>query len=254
MISNGSLITPEIIEKMVGLWHLDRIQISMDGDEDDYISRKRYYKEDDQYHFVMRAIDRMSEKGIRVQVRCNIDEYNRDGLPNLLKDMNAIINHRENVRVYLAPLYQIRESERAMPFWQKVLDAYSMIESAGFRVKKMMGVGSAFRVNACIADSGVVICPDGVLSPCEHLQQKAGFGDVWRGVTDESGRHEFCRVDRIREKCRSCPFLPDCTGFSGCPIHDSHCRGLHELMAIDSLKRMVENEEFAITDGDDFLC
>ena len=34
MISNGNLITSEIIEKMVGPWHLDRIQISMDGDED----------------------------------------------------------------------------------------------------------------------------------------------------------------------------------------------------------------------------
>jgi sulfatase maturation enzyme AslB (radical SAM superfamily) len=61
-------------------------------------------------------------------------------------------------------------------------------------------------------------------------------------------------VDRIREKCRSCPYLPDCTGFAGCPIHDSHCRELHELMAIDSLKRMVEHEEVGITDGDDFIC
>lgn len=116
MISNGSLITPEIIGKMTGLRHLYRIQITMDGNESDYITRKCYYKEDDQYHLVMRAIDRMSEKGIRVQVRCN--------------------------------------------------------------------------------------------------------------------------VDLIREKCRSCPYLPDCTGFAGCPIHDSHCRELRELMAIDSLKRM----------------
>lgn len=30
MISNGSLITPLIIEKMTGLWHLERIQITMD--------------------------------------------------------------------------------------------------------------------------------------------------------------------------------------------------------------------------------
>ena len=255
MISNGSLITPAIIEKMTGLWHLYRIQITMDGNESDYITRKCYYKEDDQYHLVMRAIDRMSEKGIRVQVRCNVDEQNWDGLPALLRDMNAYIHHRENVYVYLAPLYQIRESERAMSFWEKVSAAYPMIESAGFQVKRMMGVGSTFRVNTCIADSGgVVICPDGVLSPCEHLQQKAGFGDVWHGVMDESRRHEFCRVDRIREKCRSCPYLPDCTGFAGCPIHDSHCRELHELMAIDSLKRMVEHEEVGITDGDDFIC
>ena len=89
---------------------------------------------------------------------------------------------------------------------------------------------------------GVVICPDGTLSPCEHLQGSARFGDVWNGVTDEGARREFCRTDRIREKCRKCPFLPDCTGFASCPITDSHCRELHNMQTLDALKYFIDNK------------
>ena len=48
----------------------------MDGAEPDYIARKRYYTARDQYHTVMEAVSRMSEAGIRVVIRCNVDEEN----------------------------------------------------------------------------------------------------------------------------------------------------------------------------------
>ena len=73
MVSNGSLVTPEIIERMTGDWRLDHIQISMDGAEGDYISRKRYYADRDYYHRVMESISALSAAGIRVAVRCNVD-------------------------------------------------------------------------------------------------------------------------------------------------------------------------------------
>ena len=108
----------------------------------------------------------------------------------------------------------------------------------------MSSYSTSFRVNHCMADSAsVVICPDGVLSPCEHLQQSVGFGDVWHGTTDESARREFCRTDRIREKCRNCVFLPDCTVFASCPIQDSDCKELRKLMSIDTLKRKIDNTD-----------
>ena len=256
MVSNGSLVTPEIIEKMTGLWHLKRIQISVDGAEKDYIARKCYYKEGDHYHSVIRAVDRMAEKGIRVQVRCNVDEENWKGIPAFLDDMNAGIHHKDQVSIYLAPLYQMRRSERVISFWKKVIAARSLIERAGFLAGKVREeAATSFRVNACMADGGsVVICPDGVLSPCEHLQQKAGFGDVWHGVTDQAARFEFCRVDRTREKCQTCPFLPSCTSFSSCPIEDIHCRELRELMAADVLRRIVEKKEADNTEEDDPVC
>ena len=256
MISNGRLITPEIVEKMTGPWRLKRIQISMDGDEKDYVARKRYRQEGDHYRSVMRAIDLMADKRIIVQVRCNVDEENLDGIPTFLRELSANVRYKDYVSVYLAPLYQTRSGERAMPFWEKALAARPLIESAGFQVGRIKEErGTSFRVSHCMADSGcVVVCPDGTLTPCEHLPQGAAFGDVWHGVTNEAARREFCRVDRVREKCRACPFLPDCTNFASCPVQDVHCRELRELMVVNALKRVVAKEEKENADEDPPVC
>jgi len=104
------------------------------------------------------------------------------------------------------------------------------------------------------ADYEQVITPDGSLYPCEYCPEESRFGDIWHGVIDEAARKEFCRVDRTREKCKACLFLPDCTSFATCPVQDTHCRQVHELMAIDALKRMVEKKESENTDGDDPIC
>ena len=76
MISNGSLITSKLIDKMKVKWNLKRIQISMDGYETDYKYRKNYYEYQDYYHTVMESISQLSEKGIHVSIRCNVDENN----------------------------------------------------------------------------------------------------------------------------------------------------------------------------------
>ena len=106
-----------------------------------------------------------------------------------------------------------------------------------------------------MADSGsVVIAPDGGLYPCEHCPQESRFGDIWRGVTDAAARETFCRTDRTRDKCRACPFLPDCTSFSSCPVGDTHCREVNELMAVAALKRMVDRKESEDVDGENPIC
>ena len=98
VVSNGSLITPEILAKMTGLWQLDRIQISMDGAESDYILRKRYINYQDHYHRVLEAIRMLSEAGIEVSIRCNVDEENFDRIPAFLEDLKDGFASKTNIR------------------------------------------------------------------------------------------------------------------------------------------------------------
>ena len=253
MISNGSLITPEVIDKMTGDWHLHRIQISMDGAEQDYILRKHYYTDHDYYHRVMEAISLLSEAGINVSIRVNVDERNWDRIPRFLEDMKNEVTNKDNVGIYFSPLNAVRISDSEVELWAKIKDAGDLIIQAGFKCVPYIGLKLGFKGNHCMADGdGVLVCPDGSISLCEHIPSQSKFGDVWNGTTDEKTKNEFRLVGQTREKCRKCPFLPDCTSFSKCPIQENHCMEVRRMMVVDGLKRMVEKKEDM--DGENPVC
>ena len=252
VISNGSLITPDISEKMLSRWHVKRIQISMDGAEQDYIARKRYTGGHDQYHTVMQAADSLSAVGIPVYIRCNADEENWPGISRFLEDLSRNIEHKQNVSIYFSPLKNVRAGEDDLAFWKKVISARPLIEQAGFHPLSYMGLSMKLRINRCMADGGeTAIAPDGTLYFCEHCSPESRFGDIFNGISEEKVRQAFCRPERTREKCRKCPFLPECTSFASCPWKDTHCRELRELIALDTLKRMADSKELPAEDTDE---
>ncbi len=241
MVSNGSLITPETIRRMTGDWKLSNIQISMDGCEADYIARKRYISRHDEYHAVMEAAGAMAKEGIEVQIRCNVDQDNWNGIPRFIEELRAGIANREKVSIYFVPLYHVQASGQSLPLREKILQADRAVREAGFRAVPFGSVGRSIRVFHCMADSGgVVIGPDGGLFACEQCPPNSRFGDIWNGVIDAKTRNEFCRTDRIGEKCASCPFLPYCTGFGSCPVQEKNCREAHAMATVHLLRRMIE--------------
>lgn len=241
MISNGSLITAETVRKMKDLWNVRDIQISMDGAEQDYCARKNYTFGGSCYRRVMNSVSAMSEAGIRVVIRCNVDADNWPGIPQFLDDLKGEVGHKDNVAVYFSPLNAIRASVDDVTMWSRIVAARPMVEAAGFKPADYLGFGSRFRISHCIADAGsAVVAPDGSLYLCEHCVPESRYGDVFRGVTDKAAMDAFARTDFTREKCRKCPFLPDCTSFSACPVEDFHCREVKEMLAKDMLKLLDE--------------
>ena len=241
MITNGSLLTESVADKMAGLWKVNNVQISMDGAEPDYIARKRYWAYRDTYQTVMQAVNLLTERNISVSVRCNVDENNFDGVPQFLSDLSAAIPNKEKVHVYLAPLNAVRMGDYGLAMWRRVLDTEPLIREAGFSNIQYNGRGIGIRIHHCMADMGsVVITPDGGLYPCEHCPSESRFGNVVDGVTDEFNKRDFCCTDRTREMCRKCPFIPDCTSFSSCPVQDTHCREKRMMQYEHNMTHMMD--------------
>lgn len=112
LITNATFMTPELLEEAVTLWHLDTVQVSVDGERKDYEARKQYVNPT-AYHYeaMMEAVGRMLEKGIRVTLRCNYDGENLDGLKHFIDDVKDQFGCPENLSIYPAMLFQAKAEE-----------------------------------------------------------------------------------------------------------------------------------------------
>lgn len=241
MITNGSLIDGEILDRMAGPWRVKSVQLSMDCAEEEYIRRKRYDRYDDQYHRVMRAAGEMAGRGVRVTVRCNVDEENLSGIDAFLSDLAAAVPDPSRVGVYFLPLYDVQNDAAGAKVWAACAQAGERLRKAGFS-----GAGGArlhrLKLAYCMCESPyecVVVSPDGLLYGCEHCPEGASFGNVWEGITDPSLLASFALPEEPRPQCRGCPFLPECTSFTRCPVKKALCREVEEALLSQALRREV---------------
>ena len=170
--------------------------------------------------------------------------------------MAGNVADKTHVRIYFAPLFDVRAAEDTVAMWRRVVDANPLIEEAGFHSTFNHGLHKRLRINHCMADSGrsAVILPDGRLNLCEHCPDEGYYGDIWRGITDEAAKRAFSRTDTTPEKCRKCPHLPDCTSFRNCPTFHSHCREVRELLVRYGLPELLKQDESAPAEESDLNC
>ena len=69
-----------------------------------------------------------------------------------------------------------------------------------------------------------MILPDGMLTTCEAGREEMYYGDVRQGITKPDIKKKWLDCSQIREKCKNCPYLPECTGFALCPYEPADCQ------------------------------
>lgn len=237
IMTNGSLINEDIIDKMAVDWRMTRVQISMDCAEQEYIARKNYYHYDNTYWRVIENIEKLEHRGIKVTVRCNYDGKNADNISAFISDLSNVLRNKTNIGIYFAPLDDFREGPEYYPFIKTSLDSQELVRREGFKSvsKEFLRL---FKVCRCMADDpsrSIAIAPDGRLYPCLHCDPGTSYGDVFHGITRPEILRGYSEIGKVSEKCRDCILLPECTPFSKCPNTNYYCKETR----MDSITRLL---------------
>ena len=256
MITNASLMTKELAHEAKELWHLNKVQISLDGTKEDYAIRKNYYSPDRyNYDVVMQAVHFLADEGIKVKLRVNVDFGNIAGIEGFLNDIKAEFGDMNNISLYLAPLYQVQKSDECLMLYKEIFRLTDYQKEIGIPYTSSDNETSHLRANHCMADipdKSIVITPEGIFNNCEHLPEFNTWGNIFDGVTNADRYKELCAQSAIDTQCAKCPFLPECTPFykNGCPgwfekCYEYHCMRtehmLHELLK--SVKAIPHKEQ-----------
>ena len=214
VVTNGSLLTPALVQEARELWRLEKAQISLDGDRESYRLRKRYLDQSvDQYDVVMRNTRLLAEAGVEVSLRVNCDRENLAGLKGFFEEMNALLGDLEGVSLYLSTLDGDREAPDAAALERALARYTDLLEALAPRLAEKAAFGS-IRLRACIADDvehNVSVSPDGGLYGCAACLPGQSWGNLFDGVTDEALYARMRTPAAPREECRRCLFLPQCT-------------------------------------------
>lgn len=212
MITNGSLITPEIIKKMKQ-WNVKDIQITLDGTSENYAILKNYiYPTGDVFGQVMQNIKLLSESGVFVHIRMNISKNNVPDIIELTSYLNKELDDYSNVTFYPAFLMGVDEefSEE-----EKVEVCYSLLKKLS-NLDKIPSSDKFFaapRIHCCMKGdpNSFVVDINGDVFKCEH---DVGVASKKIGTLENLFMDSENLVKLPSEKCLSCVFLPKC--FGGC--------------------------------------
>ena len=227
MITNGTLLDEERIKQLLEIANLKKIQITLDGDVNNYCLKKCtnpqiYYK-------VLNNIITTS-KHLRTIVRFNADKANYNELVELSKYLISNCQN-DNLRIHYA---QVKDYNDCCELDSTLLNDYEYWVS---KEQFYSDIGQDWRKSrkdnlprfngksfcGLIAKNNFVIDYNGNLFKCEHYLGKENkiVGNVIDGLYyNEAYRESIGLVND--ERCKECPIFPCC--------NYSQCVAMHECI------------------------
>ena len=220
IISNGSLITPEIIDKMENEWKIRGIQITLDGDEEAY-NKIKDYKNPEEHNFnnVIDNIMLMKNRKFNVSIRINYTEDNYKNILNLIDYIGPKVQDAKNINAYVYPIWSTLNELSENKFISNVqaddnvLDIFEAIIKYNLNKRKNI-IRISKKCSSCRScnKNSCAILPNGDISKCSESFHQL-YGNVNDGILDKEGFISWSNRE-IDKKCKDCIYLPICQG--GC--------------------------------------
>lgn len=236
MYTNGYLFDEEMADRARDLWHVNRMQIVIDGTEELYNRIKNYVNpKDNPYQRVMRNIGLLLEREISIGVRMNVDRINYESFEGVVRDLTARYPGNKRLGMYAYPIIgdysnEDADTAHAEEEWinEQVVSLNTIAKNHGLssRSKAL----PSLLVWGCMADGdgSIVIGADGLLVKCgECYSESDGVGTLTTGITDKESVQAWHRIHES-SMCAECVYAPQCiqlekcTGAGKCHRHYSN--------------------------------
>ncbi len=217
MISNGALFTEDLIQEAKENWHLNNVQITIDGTEKIYNVVKAYIGlKGSPYQIVLNNIRNLSKAGISVSIRINLGFHNIDDTKQLIEELSETFKDDKNVTMYCHELFEgegkdpkkhTQEERNYLLKMVNEFNAYALKKGKYIHKRNLPSLTTSY----CMADkdSSVIIQPDGRLTKCEHSSMKESFGSIFTEEKDQTEIQSW-KVHETKDECKDCPLYPSC--------------------------------------------
>lgn len=220
MISNGSLITEDLVLKMKNKWNIQSIQITLDGYDSTYNQIKNYYNPVTcNFKKVIEAIKLLSKSGIKTAIRMNYDTKNYQSLVELIEFLHIELSGYKKLIYYVFPVWSSTDEYAENSYSSTTIADMNLLSLFDLLVKYRMSTIKAiarlnYKAHACQAWNlhSYAILPNGDIAKCCESYNQV-IGSVTQGITDVD-TYNFWTTSILEEKCDSCIYLPLCQG--GC--------------------------------------
>ena len=246
MISNGYLFDEKLVRRARADWHLENIQITLDGTEEMYNKVKNYIYKDQgsAYKRVLQNMHYLLKAGVFVSVRMNCDHHNAENLKQLVRELHEEFKDYTNFSMYVWPIFEegfTRTEEEKEQLFKSLVEIESLIQELGY----ILSHGISFEIKGihCMVDSGsgVIIGPNGDLGVCEHYIDRDFFSHIDNPSEKNMEILQSWRdYSEYTELCNDCPIYPACQRMKKCP----------DEMVCDTYQKnyMIEHHKMCLLD------
>ena len=225
VITNGYLFSDRLVDKACQLWNLKRVQVTLDGTEENYNRIKAYVHNNgtSPYQRVMDNIKRLLEAKIpKVQIRIHLSYETLEDIWALAKECGVRFQGYDNCYIYFTPLYEHVSTEVDRTSLQRKALCEETIKLDNFT--QTLGIKwhsrnyNVLPIYHCMVDSedAVMIVPDGHLGLCELYLESRFFGhidnDEWDLEVIKQSREYWEEIP----ECDTCAYYPRCYRLKTC--------------------------------------
>lgn len=249
MISNAYLFDEDMVERAKSLWNLEYVQVTLDGTEDVYNQAKAYVNvSGSPFKRVLKNIDLLTAKDIRVHIRLNVGFYNKDNIMKLIEKLGEWYSGKPYISVYLNILFNDEGFEPVHHTIDDIIRLSRIIDDYAERLKELQLGGNnlelpQLKFSQCMADNprAVLIQPDGSFCRCEHENIRDAYGNLDEGVLIPQKVLEWRETIERSDHCPECIIYPACYLLKGCMNANSPCIEEFRIKSQQKCEEMIRS-------------